>query len=339
MKLITFAVPCYNSAAYMRHCADTLLTGGDQVEIILVDDGSADETGAIADEYAQRYPNIVRAIHQPNGGHGEGVNQGLRNAQGMYYKVVDSDDWLNEDALQRVLTKLRELSQGEEPLDMMVCNYVYEHVAEGISKVVRYTDVFPEGKVFTWADLGHWKPSEYLLMHSVIYRTQMLRDCGLELPKHTFYVDNVFVYQPLPLCQRLYYMDIDLYRYFIGRDDQSVNESVMVKRVDQQLRVTKIMIDAVDLYALPERQKKLRAYMFNYLSMMMAISSVFLTMDGRPEAFEKKTELWQYLKNHDERVYNKCRYSVAGACNLPGTLGHKITLWGYHVAQKIFKFN
>ena len=168
MKLITFAVPCYNSAAYMRHCADTLLTGGDQVEIILVDDGSADETGAIADEYAQRYPNIVRAIHQPNGGHGEGVNQGLRNAQGMYYKVVDSDDWLNEDALQRVLTKLRELSQGEEPLDMMVCNYVYEHVAEGISKVVRYTDLFPEGKVFTWADLGHWKQSEYLLMHSVI---------------------------------------------------------------------------------------------------------------------------------------------------------------------------
>ena len=99
------------------------------------------------------------------------------------------------------------------------------------------------------------------------------------------------------------------------------------------------MIDAVDLYALPESQKKLRAYMFNYLSMMMAISSVFLTMDGRPEAFEKKTELWQYLKNHDERVYNKCRHSVAGACNLPGTLGHKITLWGYHVAQKIFKFN
>ena len=88
-----------------------LLTGGDQVEIILVDDGSVDETGAIADEYAQRYPNIVRAIHQPNGGHGEGVNQGLRNAQGMYYKVVDSDDWLNEDALQRVLTKLRELSR------------------------------------------------------------------------------------------------------------------------------------------------------------------------------------------------------------------------------------
>ena len=339
MKLITFAVPCYNSAAYMRHCADTLLTGGDQVEIILVDDGSVDETGAIADEYAQRYPNIVRALHQPNGGHGEGVNQGLRNAQGMYYKVVDSDDWLNEDALQRVLTKLRELSQGENPLDMMVCNYVYEHVAEGVSKVIRYTDVFPEGKVFTWADLGHWKPSEYLLMHSVIYRTQMLRDCGLELPKHTFYVDNIFVYQPLPFVKTMYYMDLDLYRYFIGRADQSVNESVMVKRVDQQLRVTRHMIDCQDLDAL-KGEKKLRAYMLHYLSMMMAVSDIFLLLDGSAEAKEKQKGLWQYLREHTSAtVYRSIRFGFGGVTNLPFPKGDDIVLGGYRIARKIFKFN
>ena len=83
MKLITFAVPCYNSAAYMEHCVDTLLQGGENIEIILVDDGSVDETGAIADRYAELHPDIVRVIHQPNGGHGEGVNQGIRNAAGM----------------------------------------------------------------------------------------------------------------------------------------------------------------------------------------------------------------------------------------------------------------
>ena len=339
-KLITFAVPCYDSAAYMRHCIETLLTAGEQAEIILVDDGSVkDDTPAICDEYAAKYPTIVKAIHQENGGHGEGVNQGIRNATGLYYKVVDSDDWLDTDALKKVLERLTTLvARGTAP-DLMICNYVYEHVVDNTHHTVSYKSILPQDRVFSWDEIGRFPPSQNILMHTVIYRTQILRDSDLELPKHTFYVDNVFVYQPLPLCQRLYYMDIDLYRYFIGRDDQSVNESVMVKRVDQQLRVTKIMIDAVDLYALPESQKKLRAYMFNYLSMMMAISSVFLTMDGRPEAFEKKTELWQYLKNHDERVYNKCRHSVAGACNLPGTLGHKITLWGYHVAQKIFKFN
>lgn len=95
-KLITFAVPCYNSAAYMEHCVDTLLQGGSDIEIILVDDGSTkDDTPAICDRYQEQYPDIVRAIHQPNGGHGEGVNQGIRNARGVYYKVVDSDDWVD----------------------------------------------------------------------------------------------------------------------------------------------------------------------------------------------------------------------------------------------------
>ena len=141
-KLITFAVPCYNSAAYMDHCVRTLLTGGDDIEIILVDDGSTkDDTPAICDRYQAEYPDIVRAIHQENGGHGEGVNQGLRHAQGMYYKVVDSDDWLDEAALKAVLDKLRAFAGAEQPLDLFIANYVYEHVEDNTQKVMKYTNV------------------------------------------------------------------------------------------------------------------------------------------------------------------------------------------------------
>ena len=198
-KIITFAVPCYNSAAYMDHCVQTLLSGGADVEIILVDDGSTkDETPAICDRYAAEYPDRIRVIHQENGGHGEGVNQGLRHARGLYYKVVDSDDWLDETALSKALDQLREFAQMERPVDLFIANYVYEHVEDQTQKVMRYTNVFPEGRIFTWSEIGRFRPSQYLLMHSVIYRTQLLRDCGLELPKHTFYVDNLFVYQPLP---------------------------------------------------------------------------------------------------------------------------------------------
>ena len=250
-KLITFAVPCYNSAAYMRHCIETLLSAGEQAEIILVDDGSVkDETPAICDEYAAKYPTIVKAIHQENGGHGEGVNQGIRNATGLYYKVVDSDDWLDTDALKKVLSRLHALvTRGTAP-DLMICNYVYEHTEDGTSHTVRYTNVFPQERLFTWMHVGRFRPDQNLLMHSVLYRTEVLRQCGMVLPKHTFYVDNIFVYQPLPFVKTMYYMDLDLYRYFIGRSDQSVNESVMVKRVDQQLRVTRHMIDCQDLDAL-----------------------------------------------------------------------------------------
>ena len=340
-KLITFAVPCYNSAAYMRHCVDTLLTAGDDAEIILVDDGSTrDDTPAICDEYAAKYPGIVRAIHQENGGHGEGVNQGIRNARGIYYKVVDSDDWLDTDALAQVLDRLRLLLHRGAAPDLMFCNYVYEHVEDGTSHTVRYTNVFPQNRLFSWMHVGHFRPDQNILMHSVIYRTEVLRRCGMVLPKHTFYVDNIFVYQPLPYVKSMYYMDLDLYRYFIGRADQSVNESVMVKRVDQQLRVTRYMIDCQDLDALPPEQSRLRSYMIQYLSTMMAISGIFLILDGSDEAKAKKAELWAYLRSHvSPRVYRRIRVTIGGLTNLRFPGGDRLTVLGYRLARKVVKFN
>ena len=340
MKLLTFAVPCYNSQDYMDHCIQTLLEGGEDVEIILVDDGSKDGTGAIADRYAAEHPSIVRVIHQENGGHGEGVNQGIRHATGLYYKVVDSDDWADVDALRKVIEKLREFSRMPEPVDLLVCNYVYEHVADQTRKVIRYANVFPQGRVFTWEEIGRFRPSQYLLMHSVFYRTQLLRDCGLELPKHTFYVDNIFVYQPLPWVKNMYYLDVDLYRYFIGRADQSVNEKVMVTRVDQQLRVTYQMIDSHDLRKVAAEHKKLARYMFNYLAMMMAISSIFLTIANTPEALGKKTQLWEYLRTVDAGIYHKMKYrAVSAFTNFPGYQGRKLSVRLYRLVRKIYKFN
>ena len=310
-------------------------------QIILVDDGSTrDDTPAICDRYQAEYPDIVRAIHQENGGHGEGVNQGLRHAQGMYYKVVDSDDWLDEAALKAVLDKLRAFAGAEQPLDLFIANYVYEHVEDNTQKVMKYTNVFPEGRVFTWNEIGRFRPSQYLLMHSVIYRTEMLRACQLELPKHTFYVDNIFVYQPLPAVKSIYYMDVDLYRYFIGRADQSVNEKVMVTRVDQQVRVTKLMIDSHNLKQLYQTQRKLARYMTSYLSMMMTISSIFLIIDGSPAALGKKTELWEYLRTSNPELYHKLKYrSLSFVGNIPGYQGRKLSVKLYRLARKIYKFN
>ncbi len=340
-KLITFAVPCYNSAAYMEHCVDTLLQGGDDIEIILVDDGSTkDDTPVICDRYAAEHPDIVRAIHQPNGGHGEGVNQGIRHARGIYYKVVDSDDWVDVPALRQVLDKLRQFVRDDKLVDLMIANYVYEHVEDNTQKVMAYRNVFPTGRVFGWDHIGHFRPSQYLLMHSVIYRTQLLRDCGLELPKHTFYVDNIFVYQPLPYVKNMYYLDVDLYRYFIGRADQSVNESVMIGRVDQQVRVTELMIGAHDLRQVGAQHRKLGKYMFNYLAMMMAISSIFLTMDGSPEALGKKTRLWEYLRTVDRGLYHRMKYRALPAfTNLPTYQGRRLSVALYRLARRIYKFN
>lgn len=325
----------------MDHCIETLLQGGDDIEIILVDDGSTkDNTPAICDRYAEQYPDIVRAIHQPNGGHGEGVNQGIRNASGIYYKVVDSDDWVDVPSLQKALDKLRQFVRDEKPVDMMICNYVYEHAEDGSQKSMHYRNVFPRNKVFQWNQIGRFRPSQYLLMHSVIYRTQLLRDSGIELPKHTFYVDNIFVYEPLPLVKNMYYLDVDLYRYFIGRQDQSVNETVMISRVEQQLRVTYHMIDAHDLNQVGVLSKKLSRYMCNYLSMMMAISSVFLVLKNSPESLGQRTQLWEHLRQVDTALYHKMKYrKVSMVGNFPGYQGRRLSVGLYRLARRVYKFN
>ncbi|MDE7424804.1 MAG: glycosyltransferase family 2 protein [Lachnospiraceae bacterium] len=338
MKVLSVAIPCYNSEAYMARAVDSLLPAGDDIEIIIVNDGSTDTTKEIAEEYEKKYPAIVRVVNQENGGHGEAVNTGLRHASGLYFKVVDSDDWVEEQALFRILEKLREFVESGERIDMLISNYVYEKLEKKKQKVIDYRSCLPVDRPFGWSEVGHFRSSQNILMHSVIYRTKLLRDCGLELPKHTFYVDNIFVYQPLPAVSKLYYLDVDFYRYYIGREDQSVNEQVMMGRIDQQIKITKIMIDSHDLTKI--RRKQLRKYMAKYLVMMMTVSSVFLIKMNTPESLAKKEELWQYLKKKNERMYREMnRYMLGWIMQRKTRPERRIIVWGYHISKKIFGFN
>lgn len=338
MKVLSVAIPCYNSEAYMARAVDSLLPAGDDIEIIIVNDGSTDTTKEIAEEYEKKYPAIVRVVNQENGGHGEAVNTGLRHASGLYFKVVDSDDWVEKQALFQILEKLREFVESGERMDMLISNYVYEKLEKKKQKVIDYRSCLPVDRPFGWSEVGHFRSSQNILMHSVIYRTKLLRDCGLELPKHTFYVDNIFVYQPLPAVSKLYYLDVDFYRYYIGREDQSVNEQVMMGRIDQQIKVTKIMIDSHDLTKI--RRKQLRKYMAKYLVMMMTVSSVFLIKMNTPESLAKKEELWQYLKKKNERMYREMnRYMLGWIMQRKTRPERRIIVWGYHISKKIFGFN
>lgn len=337
MKLLSFAVPCYNSEAYMEKCIESLLPGGKDVEILIVDDGSSDRTAEIADAYAAQYPDMIQAIHQPNGGHGAAVNTGLKHASGVYFKVVDSDDWLDRDSYLRVLKRLRTLIKLNTLPDMFLANYVYEKEGSKHKAVMRQKG-FPKEKMFGWDDVGHLFKGHYILMHSVIYRTQMLHDCGLQLPEHTFYVDNIYVYKPLPYVKNMYYMDVDLYRYYIGREDQSVNEQTMIRRIDQQIRVNKIMFADVNLLAV--KDKKCRRYMFNYLEIVTTITVTLAILSGTKENLHKRDELWEYMKQTDRQLYNKLHHSVISRyMNLPGRPGRFLGKVAYRISRRVYGFN
>ena len=338
MKYISFAIPCYNSEAYMAQAIESILPGGEDVEILIVNDGSKDRTAEIGKEYEEKYPGIVKLINKENGGHWDAVNAGLSHASGKYFKVVDSDDWVDRISLMKILNVLKNFEEEEQEVDMLIANYVYEKVGMEHKKVIRYDNVLPENQILKWDEIGQFHIGQYILMHSVIYRTDMLKLCQLTLPKHTFYVDNIYVYYPLPHVRTLYYMNVDFYRYFIGREDQSVNEKVMISRIDQQIFVTKTMIDMYELRRI--QSKKLRKYMLNYLAIMMTVSSILCIRSKKKENLEKKKELWQYSKQKDYGVFMKIRYGILGqTMNLPGRSGRKVSSMAYVVARRLIGFN
>lgn len=322
----------------MRKCVDSLLPGGENVEIIIVDDGSTDRTGELADAYQQAYPSIVRAIHQENGGHGAAVNTGIREAKGLYFKVVDSDDWVDREAYMQILDVLRSFAEMEHPVDMHLSNFVYEKLSTGHERRMLLSPLFPEDEIIGWDGMKRNVKGFSILMHSVIYRTQLLRDCGLELPKHTFYVDNLYVYIPLIHVKTLYYQNVSFYRYYIGREGQSVAEQTMIKRIDQQLRVNYMMVDAVDPWQVDEPH--LRKYLLSYLESVTVVSTSIGYLSNDSVNYKKIDDLWKYIYNHDKRTYHQLRYGVLGfAMRFKGTFGKKIGVFFYHIAQRFIGFN
>ncbi|QGQ18979.1 glycosyltransferase [Cellulomonas sp. JZ18] len=334
--VLTVVVPAYNSEAYLDRCLDTVGAAGPEVEVVVVDDGSQDGTAALAQRYADRHPS-VRVVRKANGGHGSAINVGLEHARGTYLKVVDSDDWVDEDALAELVATLRGFVSRGDDVDLVVSNFVYEKVGRR-PHVVRFGAALPRRRVTTWDGTRRFRKGRYLLMHALVYRTRLLRDCGLRLPEHTFYVDNLYAFLPLQHVRTLYYLDVDLYRYFIGRDDQSVHEAVMLRRLDQQLRVNWAMLRHLRGLEVPDG--RLRDYLLHHVEIVCAVSSILLLRSGTPADLAARDHLWDELRAEDAWLYRRVRWSAVGALsNLPGRAGQRASLLAYRVAQRVVGFS
>jgi len=174
-KTLTFVVPAYNMETYLERCVESLLSATDNsdIEVLIVDDGSSDGTPELADMYERRWPGNVRAIHQVNKGHGGAVNTGIANATGMYVKVVDADDWVDMPSIDTLMGTLRVQRVATDPVDMIVTNYVYDKVGKRVKHTVNFRHAMAANTVLGWDDLGCFGVAEYILMHALIYRTQV----------------------------------------------------------------------------------------------------------------------------------------------------------------------
>lgn len=319
----------------MCKCIDSLLVAGDDAEIIIIDDGSTDNTGVIADGYAEKYPDTVRVIHKENGGHGTGVNAGLGVASGLYFKVVDSDDWLDAEALRKLVAVIKQHVALNNLPDLYITNFIYYHAPDDTFHVSEYTKKMNTGFI-DWKKVKRFHYSHTLMMHALTYNTRKLRENYIELPAHTFYVDNLYAFAPLADMLKAYYLDVNLYWYYIGRADQSVNINNCLKRYRQQLLVMTMMCQSHTYDELKKLPKGLKNYMMHYLHAIMMNTLLFACGKVSKERKQDVKRMWLDIKSHDKKLYRKVKYGgyPLAAVILPWCIRGRIMMFAYRILCK-----
>ncbi len=334
-KLVSFVVCCYNSQDYMKKCLESLLLGGEKVEIIVIDDGSKDDTAKIADAYQEKYPSIIRVVHQENGGHGSGVSKGIELASGYYLKVVDSDDWVDKDALMEFLDTIE---KSNKDIDCIVTDYEYFCKEEPI-QTITYQSCFPARKEFSFSDIKKFKVDQYLTIHSVAYRVDFLRPLGLNIPRKTFYDDNYFIYVPLPHIQKLYYLPIRLYCYYVGRPGQSVSKEFAIKRYKDYLKIAKACFMEVNQYDYKYNKKLYKLLTHQYFIIHIE-ALMYAQLSHTKESMKDLKEFNKECKAKNKKQYRKYRrWRFAGFCSYPNFFGHIGGKFGYWASHLFVKYN
>lgn len=239
-KILSITIPVYNTEKYLRRCLDSILLEDilNKIEVILVNDGSKDNSLEILKEYQRKFPESIIVVDKENGGHGSTINKGLEIASGKYFKVIDSDDWVSSFGFETFVNDLERLN-----VDLVVTNYRKEHVYNGNSEFSKYAKL-KANKIYYFDDFDlKILKGEYFVMATSTYRTEMLKDNQIRLFEKTFYVDMQYNIQAIEHVDSFVYLDLDIYRYFIGRKEQSMNMNNFVKNKEHHDKVIRKLID------------------------------------------------------------------------------------------------
>ncbi len=302
MKILTIVVPTYNTEKYLRRCLDSVLVEEvlEDIEVIVVSDGSKDGSLKIMREYAREFPKTVNVIDKENGGHGSTINAGLKVANGKYFRVLDSDDWFNTHDFILLIQRLKNLDT-----DLVVTNYRKEHVYNEVSEYLEYKNL-EEGKTYSFDafDLDILA-GEYFVMATSMYKTSVLREAKLELLEKTFYVDMIYNAIPILKTNTFSYLDLDIYRYFIGRKDQSVNLDSFVRNQAHHDRVVRYLIEFYENNKAEMNQFKQSYIRLMFKYMIYTHYCIFLMYEkDMNNSYNQLKAFDAYLKKASQELYS-----------------------------------
>jgi glycosyltransferase involved in cell wall biosynthesis len=254
IKIVSIAIAIYNMEKYLKRCLDSVLISSilDKIEIIIVNDGSTDGSLAIMESYKAQFPQSIILINKSNGRAGSCRNAALKIACGKYFKILDADDWFDSDAFVKYIGMLEKIN-----VDMVLTNYSREYVS-GTNKVMLSTtdnkDIIPgEEYDFSQFDLTN----DFLVMHSITYRTKLLTEIDFKFTEGISYTDTEYSFYPLSYVKSYTYLNIILYKYYIGRSGQSVSASSLIKNKEHFYLLIHKMIEYLKQNNCSDRMKGL----------------------------------------------------------------------------------
>jgi len=302
MKVLTVVVPVYNTEKYIKRCLDSLDNKeiNSKLEVLIVSDGSKDNAINIAREYEIRLPDTFKIIEKENGGHGSTINKGLELATGKYFRVLDSDDWVDNVDFVKFINELEKLDK-----DLIVTDYSKEYIYEGTTEKLIYPNLkYNKEYQFDKFDLNLLN-NEYFVMANSTYKTEVLRKSNLKLMEKTFYVDMQYNVVPIINVNSFIYLDLDIYRYFIGRKDQSVNTNSFAKNHLNHDKVVKFLIEHYNNLDnnISNNKKKYIKNIIKYI-LFTHYSIYCIYFKNKKEGYRLVKELDKYLYEHNRELYD-----------------------------------
>ena len=302
MKLLTITIPVYNTEKYIKRCLDSLLVKEiiDELEIILVNDGSTDNSIEILNDYQRKYPKSIIVIDKPNGGHGSTVNAGLKKATGKYFKVIDSDDWVDTF---NFINFVKDLAKYNE--DVIASPYTEEYTYSGISIKYNY-DKIKNNTSIKFDNIKNTDVAEfYFPMASATYKLDILKKCNLSLYENSFYVDMQYNIMPIPYIKTVRYLDKPIYRYFIGRPTQSMSQESLTRNYLHHKKVLTFLVDYYTKFS--NSVSKVQKEYMNFMATSMIytfFTIVCIQIKDKKLAYKTFKEFDTYLKNTNTELYN-----------------------------------
>ena len=326
-KVLTITIPSYNVEKYLKQTLDSFLSPEilEEVEVLIVDDGSKDRTAEIGKVYERQYPQTFRVISKENGGHGSTINRGIQEAKGTYFKVVDGDDWVDTEDFVKLVKVLKNCTA-----QYVVTNYYEVNDVTGEKTPVDYK-VLKEKEIWSFEEAGKRKQ---IAMHALVIQTSILKEDQIRLDEHCFYVDVEYVLYPIPYVETVQFLDLFVYMYRLAVMTQSVSLQGYQKHMQNHIDVILHLTDFFQEYAKTGTEGKID-YIGKRIAQMVGDQiTVFMSFPEKDREIRQKFRAFdRELKEKSPEIYRRSG-EESGTLRLFRKMNFKCYAWIARMCKK-----